>query len=251
MFDAFHKKPGGIFFSSSKEYAEHFRKASITEDNPDYTPGNPVNGGMFKTKVVAGPTYPVYLNIKYDASYEYGVDYNNIEYGPEDDNWDHYDEEMYNDQHSEHFEPSTYNGPSDENYVSLHKDFVLYFLRNNKEISEIKNVGIIGKDVNSNHSGYEYAVLNPTQAKHVENLGTFNPNDPNVYHAKITKNIDALNAELGLLNQFSTSSGSSVFGADSFSKLVQGEAVSSSDVLRSILNSKIISPSNKTFAEIV
>jgi hypothetical protein len=117
---------------------------------------------MFKTKVVIGPMYPVYLNIKYDASYEYGVDYVNIEYNQEDDNWDHYDEEQYNEQHSEHFDPQTYEGPSNENYVSLHKDFIHRFLDNNENILNIKNVGIIGKDINSNHTGYEYAVFEST-----------------------------------------------------------------------------------------
>jgi hypothetical protein len=43
--------------------------------------------------------------------------------------------------------------------------------------------GFIGKDMGTeteNHT--EYAVRNPNQIKHVKNLGTWNPNDPNMYH---------------------------------------------------------------------
>lgn len=96
-----------------------------------------------------------------------------------------------------------------------------------------------------------YATEKSAQIKHVENLGTFNPEDANIYNAKITKNIEELNKQFGLLDQFSTSSGESVFGKEGFQKLVQGEAISSSNVLQFTLNTKILSPSNRTFAEIV
>lgn len=41
--------------------------------------------------------------------------------------------------------------------------------------------GFIGKDAGETHESTEFAVLEPNQIKHVANLGTWNPNNPNIY----------------------------------------------------------------------
>jgi len=34
-----------------------------------------------------------------------------------------------------------------------------------------------------------FIIPNPNQIKHVENLGTFNPDDANMYHIQITRTV--------------------------------------------------------------
>jgi hypothetical protein len=131
-------------------------------------------------------------------------------------------------------------------------DYIVYDINNNGE-----NDGTIITNVSGENWGRvknlitDYIPANPNQIKHIENLGTFNPNNPNIYNAKITKHIEDVNKKFGLLDQFSASSGESVFGINGFERLVQGEAVSSSEILSHIINTKLLSPSNKVFAEII
>lgn len=114
-----------------------------------------------------------------------------------------------------------------------------------------QSIGIINARKYYPDSFSDFVVTSSKQIKHVENLGTFNPDDRNIYNAKITKHIEDVNKKFGLLDQFSASSGESVFGINGFERLVQGEAVSSSEILSHVINTKLLSPSNKVFAEII
>jgi len=65
----------------------------------------------------------------------------------------------------------------------------------------------------------DFAIRQPNQVKHIENLGTWNPNDPNIYHIPVTRTIQ--NGQ-----QFETAAISD-FGTDIMSRLLEGESVMS------------------------
>ena len=72
--------------------------------------------------------------------------------------------------------------------------------------------GIIGIDIYKNDHENDYAVKEPNQIKHVENLGTWNPEKDNIYYAPdVQEKQDKLSSELGLSNKFKKASISKLF----------------------------------------
>jgi len=78
-----------------------------------------------------------------------------------------------------------------------------------------------------------FIIPNPNQIKHVENLGTWNPEDNNIYHLKrdVSFNEDS--------EYFKPSDIVSSFGQELSQKLMNGETVSSRDLMRAMLSSGV------------
>lgn len=93
-----------------------------------------------------------------------------------------------------------------------------------------------------------FIIPNPNQIKHVENLGTFNPEEDNMYYAPdVEEKQDKLTTELGLGNKFKRASITQLFGP----KLMSGETVSSRELLMTCLSQQTFSNSNMNLAELL
>lgn len=115
------------------------------------------------------------------------------------------------------------------------------------------SVGLIGRDrgsvymdaeednIQETHTGFEYAVFNPNQIKHVANLGTWNPANPNIYHVSAKPNTTAYKLESVQPNLF--------FG-ETYSDLLNGKAVSTQAIIQNLINTDSFSNYNQSFAEI-
>lgn len=100
--------------------------------------------------------------------------------------------------------------------------------------------GFIGKDVGETHESTEFAVLESNQIKHVENLGTWNPNTNNIYHLKKDISFDEDK------EYFNAADIVSSFGQYLSQKLMNGETVSSRDLMQQmIINGVFHSADNK------
>lgn len=194
--------------------------------------------------------YPVYLNIKEDITVQVAKAsadiYNEEERRSEED--PDYGINMYMD-YSEHFDPNTYTGmPTEENYLYLHKD--IYF---NIPADLIKNTsGLIGKDINTNHTGYEYAVFNPNQIMHVENLGTWSPTEDNMYSTpseNLKQNLGA--KDHGYTIKLNTASSETAFGSTISEMLKSGKVVSSNQVLQYISQNQLLSDDKIQLAKLL
>lgn len=180
--------------------------------------------------------YPVYLNIKEDITIQVGKSSIDL--------YEYYEEandgiNVYQN-YGENFNPDTYTGtPTDENHLLLHKDI---FFNINSDL--IKNEsGLIGKDINTNHSGNEYAVFNPNQIKSVKNNGNFSKSKNNIYENKRDIS-DQLYIKL------KPADSKSIFG-DSLGLLQSNKAASSKQIVEHMLTTKPFSDANLVLAEIL
>ena len=94
-----------------------------------------------------------------------------------------------------------------------------------------------------NYWANNVAMFNPNQIKHVKNLGTFDPNDPNIYHIPVTRTVQ--NGQ-----QFETAAISD-FGTDIMSRLMNGESVTSNELVQQLLLNNVLSFENMRLAEIL
>jgi len=81
--------------------------------------------------------------------------------------------------------------------------------------------------------GDVYIVKEPNQIKHVENLGIFNPNEDNIYHLKKDINFDEDH------EYFKAADIVSSFGQELSQQLMNGETVSSRDLMIAMLNNGV------------
>ena len=88
----------------------------------------------------------------------------------------------------------------------------------------------------------EFVVFDSNQIKHVENLGTFNPNDPNIYHLKREVSTDE---DTEYFNQTDIVDS---FGQDLSQQLMNGETVSSKSLMQSMLSRGIFHSVDRSLA---
>ena len=123
------------------------------------------------------------------------------------------------------------------------------------ESAELDDIfgGVHMKDFDDNKMEHQsiWITHSPNQIKHVENLGTWNPETGNIYHSKLSQGAKEVAKEFGIDVQFAASTGDVIFGKSAFEKLLNNESVSSSDVLQHVLSNKAISTKNRRIAEIV
>jgi hypothetical protein len=79
----------------------------------------------------------------------------------------------------------------------------------------------------------QYVATNPNQIKHVENLGTWKPEDNNIYNLQRDVSFDEDS------EYFKPSDIVSSFGQELSQKLMNGETVSSRDLMRAMLSSGV------------
>lgn len=80
----------------------------------------------------------------------------------------------------------------------------------------------------------------PNQIKHVENLGTFNPNDPNIYHISAEPNTQEYKQQTVILEEF--------FG-DMLNTLFNGGSVSTKQLIQHLLDTGSFAEFNVVLAE--
>lgn len=84
---------------------------------------------------------------------------------------------------------------------------------------------------------------NSSQIKHVENLGTFNPDDANIYHIQITRTVqNGQQFETAAINDF---------GTDVMSRLINGEEATSDELVSQLLSNESLSFENVRLAQIL
>lgn len=93
------------------------------------------------------------------------------------------------------------------------------------------------------HKDKEYVAFNPNQIKHVKNLGTFNPNNPNIYHVSAKPNTSAY--------LFDSVNPETFFDVNSYSTLLEGKAVSTKQILSHLIENGSVSNYNSILAKIV
>ena len=94
----------------------------------------------------------------------------------------------------------------------------------------------------------QWVVKKPNQIKHVENLGTWNPKEDNIYYAPdVEEKQDKLITEFGLGNKFKRASITELFGH----KLMSGQTVSSRDLISRLLELQTFSNSNMDLARLI
>lgn len=109
-------------------------------------------------------------------------------------------------------------------------------LEENKEVINSSDEVIIlniDETVGKQKTATDYLVRNSNQIKHVENLGTFNPNEDNIYHLKKDINFDEDH------EYFKAADIVSSFGQELSQQLMNGETVSSRDLMTSMLNNGV------------
>lgn len=112
--------------------------------------------------------YPVYLNIKNPIEGYIKPFMNAFERGS-----------MY-EQYIEHYNDVSYTNPTQQNYVNL-SDWLTFDMYNEyKQIQELQDIGIRGKDFNNHSDSFEYGVYQPNQIKSFKNVGTFSKNSNNI-----------------------------------------------------------------------
>lgn len=95
------------------------------------------------------------------------------------------------------------------------------------------------------HSVFGYYEIvttrNSNQVKHIENLGTWNPNNPNIYHIAAKPNTTKYMLE---------SVQPSVFFGESYDDLLSGKTASTQSIVKNLINTGSFSNYNQSFAEI-
>lgn len=119
-------------------------------------------------------------------------------------------------------------------------------IEDNKQVIDSNDeliINDINETVGKKENTTDYLVRNPNQIKHVENLGTFNPDDANIYHIQITRTVQ--NGQ-----QFETAAISD-FGTDVMSRLINGEEVTSDELVSQLLLNESLSFENVRLAQIL
>lgn len=122
-------------------------------------------------------------------------------------------------------------------------DYVAYDINNNGV-----NDGTIITNVSGENWGRvknlitDYIPANPNQIKHVKNLGTWNPNNPNIYH--ITAKPNTLEHKIGSVSL------DTFFLKNDLDQLYAGKFVSTSSIIQHLLKTGSFSEYNIEFAEI-
>lgn len=157
---------------------------------------------------------PIYLNIKTPFSKEYS---------PEE-----YDESSPN------FKRTPFSIGSMS--VSILKQL---FLAENTSVD-----GVIGRDAGFENEEWhnEFAVYEPNQIKHIENLGTWNPNDPNMYHISAKPNTQENKQQSVILESF--------FGS-LLGTLQNGGSVSTQQLIQHLLDNGMFAEFNTALADIL
>lgn len=91
--------------------------------------------------------------------------------------------------------------------------------------------------------GREYVVWKNTDIKHVENLGTWNPNDPNIYHVSAEPKTAEYRVQQVDSEQF--------LGKESFNNMSDGKLVQSSTIISHMLENGTFSEYNNPLAEVL
>lgn len=96
------------------------------------------------------------------------------------------------------------------------------------------------------HSVFGYyetlTTRNSNQIKHVENLGTWNPNNPNIYRISAEPKTQQYRTQSVILNEF--------FNFEDLNKLLSGEAVESSKIIQHLLNNEVFAQYNQHLADV-
>lgn len=97
------------------------------------------------------------------------------------------------------------------------------------------------------HSVFGYYEIvttkNSNQIKHIENLGTFNPNDPNIYHISAEPKTAEYRAQSVILNEF--------FDFSTLNSLNYGESVSINSIVKHLLDNEVFASYNNSLAEVI
>lgn len=160
-------------------------------------------------------TYPVYLNVRSMVI----LDANS-------NNWDDFE---YNLREKEGYYAEDYFLEKDQD-----KDFGGLFIKNYMDTYNAHTDTPIISNT--------YGVRNSNQIKHVENLGTFNPNDPNMYHVSSEPNSQEYKQQSVVLDEF--------FG-DSINTLQNGGSVSTQNLIQHLLVTGTFAEFNTPLAEIL
>lgn len=121
-------------------------------------------------------------------------------------------------------------------------------LEENKEVINNNDEVIIlniDETVGKRETATDYLVRKPNQIKHVENLGTFNPNDNNIYHLKKDVSYDEDS------EYFKTADIIQSFGQNLAQKLMNGETVSSSDIMTEMLANGVFHSIDRDLARVL
>lgn len=124
------------------------------------------------------------------------------------------------------------------------------FIHRAKSESTNDTDGFILTMIDSDPSNYAFytskqiqlVVQNPTQIKHIENLGTFNPNDPNVYHVSSQPNTQEYKQQTVILEEF--------FG-NMLDNLYNGGSVSTQQLIQYVLDKGVFAEFNVVLANIL
>ena len=279
----------GFYFTDDKQYANSFRRTGEYEQNPNYKnyvrletkhelPKNGEVGriyfvessdkaykwngkryvetdihdqdyrNIFLKKIpVIGPVYPVYLNVRTDLTPNYHIIDEGLfkHYNEEDGEIDPEDDAAS--ASIMNFNQETYRWGSNDSYILLHEGLVKKFIDMYGNSVHENNSGLIGKDFGIENPGqFEYVVFNPNQIKHVENLGTWNPNDPNIYKSTIDNTVDVDDS-----NIFKSTNLVDSFGNELATKLLNGETVSSKDLMNAMISNGVFHPGQFKLAELM
>lgn len=136
----------------------------------------------------------------------------------------------------------------DKNVASKHGSAMPLYL-NIKNVKE--EFGFANFDTeDGKYDGYSYfyndaealVVWESNQIKHVENLGTWNPNDPNIYHVSAEPKTQKYRTQSVVLDEF--------FDLEDLNKLLSGEAVESSKIIQHLLNNEVFAKYNQYLADV-
>lgn len=89
----------------------------------------------------------------------------------------------------------------------------------------------------------DYIIFNPNQVKHVENLGTFDPNNPNIYHVSAEPKTAEYKVQQVSFDTF--------FDTNTLNDLQSDKLVSSSNIIQHLLDTESFSNYNLDLAQIL
>jgi len=137
---------------------------------------------------------------------------------------------------------SEYEGTKED----LHKQNTSYRAVVNKSAENNSTLGGVHmKDFDDNKLEHQSIWIThaPNQIKHIENLGTWNPNNPNIYHVSTTPNTIEYRVQQVDSEQF--------LGKESFNDLSDGKFVQSSTIISHMLENGTFSEYNNPLAEVL
>lgn len=124
---------------------------------------------------------------------------------------------------------------------------------NVKNLKETYSTFPTGDDFNYQNDGFDgmqyffmnsesFIIPNSNQIKHIENLGTWNPDDPNIYHVSAEPKTQQYRTQSVVLDEF--------FDFEDLNKLLSGEAVESSKIIQHLLNNEVFAQYNQYLADV-